>query len=294
MMPFLHAEFPLMKTSQRPAFSKEKPNFSEEKRLWRKGFKAVIGVDEVGRGSWAGPVVAAAVVFSFARGPVGFHPHPTSSLPASWRVSAGARWGSPAPATPRLSTSKCTMREFLNLGINDSKALGSQKRGKLAEIIRECSAWSVAEVGVGVINKVGIGKATEMAMRKAIDGLWQMAYGKWNKNNHTLSAIRQKPFVLVDGFHVRYLRGLGLKNQKAIIRGDQKSISIASASILAKVYRDKLMKKLSKKYPQYGWGRNKGYGTRGHQKAILEYGITRLHRKQFVETFLRKRKKGSE
>ncbi|MDP3955217.1 MAG: hypothetical protein Q8Q15_02550, partial [bacterium] len=95
-------------------------------------------------------------------------------------------------------------------------------------------------------------------------------------------------FVLVDGFHVKYLRGIGLKNQKGVIHGDQKSISIAAASILAKVYRDKLMQSLSKqsKYKKYGWGKSKGYGTKEHQKAILKYGLTRYHRKEFVRTFL--------
>lgn len=93
------------------------PNFAEEKKLWRKDF-VVVGVDEVGRGSWAGPVVASAVAF-----------------------------GVGASRSPALS-------EIIKLGINDSKALSSPKRGQLAEIIKECSIWSVAEVGVGVINSV--------------------------------------------------------------------------------------------------------------------------------------------
>ena len=133
--------------------------------------------------------------------------------------------------------------------------------------------WGVGEVGVGVINKVGIGRATQMAMRKALRRF----------------APQGKVFLLVDAFHIKYLRGIGLKNQKAIIHGDQKSISIAAASILAKVYRDNLMRKLAKIHPQYGWGRNKGYGTKEHQKAIIKYGLTRLHRKKFVETFMTRR-----
>lgn len=279
------------------------PNFQEEKRLWRKGFKLVIGVDEVGRGSWVGPVVVAAVTFCggrFSRLP---HvakdarrppkqileiyssslserrpPKTTSDL----EEISGSAFNSFASGQPPRAFTKFVE----TLGINDSKALSSQKREQLAEIIKDCSLWSVAEVGVGIINKVGIGKATQVAMRKAVDGLWQMEYGKWNKSNYTLSAIRHKPFVLVDAFNIKYLKGIGIKNQKAIIKGDQKSISIAAASILAKVYRDNLMWRLAKKYPRYGWGRSKGYGTNEHQKAILKYGMTRLHRKQFVKTFL--------
>ena len=94
-------------------------------------------------------------------------------------------------------------------------------------------------------------------------------------------------FVLIDGFHIKYLPG-GLKKQKGIIKGDRICLSIASASILAKVYRDNLMNKIAHKrvYEKYCWERNKGYGTLEHRKAILKYGISRMHRKQFVESFI--------
>ncbi|MBU3957189.1 hypothetical protein KKI19_02890 [Patescibacteria group bacterium] len=112
-------------------------------------------------------------------------------------------------------------------------------------------------------------------------------------------------FVLVDYFYIPYLRGLGLKNprkippvagsrgrQKPIKNGDQKSFSIAAASILAKVHRDKIMRSLGRKprYKVYGWGRNKGYGTKFHQRAIKKYGLTRCHRRQFIETWKEKSK----
>ncbi|MBI4100803.1 ribonuclease HII [Candidatus Microgenomates bacterium] len=220
--------------------SKTLPDFSEEKKLWKKSFRVVIGVDEVGRGSWVGPLVVAACAFS-----------------QSGKI------------------------QIEKLGIDDSKALKTRHREKLSELIKKhCLGWSIGEVGVGTINRIGVGKATNVAMRKAVGSLFK-------KLNHGRTSP-QKTFVLIDAFYIRYLRGLGLKNQKAIIHGDEKSISIAAASILAKVYRDKLLRGLAKKHPQYRWGRNKGYGTKEHQGAILKYGITKLHRKKFVETFLKK------
>lgn len=238
-----------------------KPTFSEEQKLWREGYGYVVGIDEVGRGSFAGPVVTAAVVW---------------------------------PQTK--------LKVIEKAGINDSKQLKPRQREELAKFIRQNAlVWDVTEVGVSVINRIGIGKATEKAMRKAVGDVVRLLGSyivrlekKKTKKQYSNLAIQQSSnlFVLVDGFHVRYLRELGLKNQKAIVKGDQKSISIASASILAKVYRDKIMESLSKqsKYKKYAWGRNKGYGTSEHQKAILRYGLTRYHRKDFVKTFLEKKK----
>jgi len=284
------------------------PSFREEKKLWKKGFKVVIGVDEVGRGSWAGPVVAAAVAFGVGRLPHMAKDVRRPLMKDSKLISSSLKERRPPKTRDNLEriyrpafysfASGQPPRHYLslieNLGINDSKALRSQKRSQLAEKIKECSlSWAIGEVKVGVINRVGIGKATTMAMRKALRQVQD-------------EFPNVKTFVLVDGFHIRYLRGLGLRNQKAIIGGDKKSISCAAASILAKVYRDNLMKKLVREHPQYrwgknkqslfrakgrdiyGWARNKGYGTREHQEAILKHGITRLHRKKFVETFLGK------
>lgn len=281
------------------------PDFSFEKPLWQDDF-VVIGVDEVGRGSWVGPVVAVACAF-FARGPVGLHPYPTSSIAGA---PCGRSMGVPRARHPSqiLFTTPTSEKEILNLGINDSKALKSREREQLAELIKERSLWAIGEVGVSVINRVGIGKATQMAMRKAINSIMYQVESSKYKNTHNTSYKLHTTnfFVLVDGFHIRYLQGVGLKNQRGIVKGDQKSISIAAASILAKVYRDNLMRKLAEKLPLYSWGqnkqnlfrakgrdiygwaRNKGYGTKLHQKVILRYGLTRLHRKKFVETFLNK------
>ena len=224
------------------------PDFSEERQLWSSGYNLVIGVDEVGRGSFAGPVVASACAF-----------------------------------VPQLHTSDFILHNS-SARIDDSKRLKPNERKKAAKWIREnCLAYGIGEVNVPTINKVGIGKATAIAMRRAAYSVLHMAYGK---KNYIRLAISNKPFLLIDAFYINYMRGIPKAQQKPIIRGDQKSISIASASIMAKVYRDSLMQRLSKQHPSYQWGRNKGYGTRNHQEAIVKHGLTRLHRIAFVEAFL--------
>ena len=218
----------------------KKPSFKEERRIWKKGCEFVIGVDEVGKGSFAGPVVAGAIVFK--------------------------------------KNSK--FKDGVLLEVTDSKLLSPRRREVLSkEIKKEASLYAVSVVGVSKINKVGIGNATKIAIRKVIKTiLWRIMEESLGK-----SSI----FVLADGFHIKYIRGIGLINQKAIIKGDRKSISIAAASIIAKVYRDKLMRKLNRKYPQYGFYRNKGYGTKFHQLALKKYGLTQIHRTSFnIEKFL--------
>ena len=133
--------------------------------------------------------------------------------------------------------------------------------------------FGIGEANIGFINKHGIVKATEKAMRMAL----REVQGKLRE---------KKIFVLVDAFHVKYVPGVGLRNQKAIIKGDQKSISIAAASIIAKVHRDKLLDKLHKEYPVYKWKENKGYGTRDHQIAIKKHGVTKYHRKLYVRNYV--------
>lgn len=215
----------------------KKPNFKEEKKIWKKGCEFVIGVDEVGKGSFAGPVVAGAVIF---------------------------KKGS-------------NFKNGVLLGINDSKLLNLRKREMLSkEIKRETSLYAVATVGLSVINKLGIKKATEKAFRKAIFNI----ISKTSKKSE-YSILNTRYYLLADGFHIKYIRGIGLINQKAIIKGDRKSISIAAASIIAKVYRDKLMRKLNRKYPGYGFAKNKGYGTKFHQEALKKYGLTEIHRTSF-------------
>ncbi len=222
----------------------KKPNFKEEKKIWKKGCEFVIGIDEVGKGSFAGPVVAGAVVF---------------------------KKGS-------------NFKDGMLSEINDSKLLNPGKREILSkEIKNEAMFYSIATIGVSVINKLGIKKATERAFRKAItDIIFQISGGKSKELKKTKYMLHNTNyFVLADGFHIKYIRGIGLINQKAIIKGDRKSISIAAASIIAKVYRDKLMRKLSRKYPDYGFAANKGYGTKFHQIALKKHGLTEIHRTSF-------------
>jgi ribonuclease HII len=194
------------------------PTFNEESFFWKQGLKHIAGVDEVGRGCFAGPVVTAAVI-----------------LP------------------PTFASSK---------PINDSKKLSSKVRTELAEIIKQQAiAYAIAEVSVEVINQIGIGKATQIAFVQAVKQLSQIP-------DH----------ILIDAF---YILDLPRANQKPIIRGDGISISIAAASIIAKVYRDKLMEKLHIQYEQYDFATNKGYGTKKHRDAIGKYGLCDLHRTSF-------------
>lgn len=226
------------------------PDFSYEKKLRRKGFKFVAGVDEVGRGCFAGPIVAGCVVFDLENQDL-----------------------------------------FLDnqIKIDDSKKLSPKQRGRAEKWTKDnCLAWGIGEVGVGRINKSGMARAAKMAFRKAISEA-RKRLGK------------PIDFLLADAFFTPFVPGLPVsrrKNKKgkflkakgrqaAIVNGDEKSISIAAASIVAKVYRDQLMSKLSlrPKYKKYRWDLNKGYGTKEHQNAIKKYGTTMQHRKQFVETW---------
>ena len=194
------------------------PTLDIETNLWNSGYSYICGIDEVGRGSFAGPVCVGAVIF------------PKNA---------------PIPE-----------------GVMDSKQLKSKQRERLAEKIKkQAVSWAVAEINVATINKLGIGKATQMAFRKSIKLL-----------------IKQPDFILIDAFYIKHLNR---KRQKAVKDGDKICSSISAASIIAKVYRDKLMKKLSKKYPQYGFGKHKGYGTKRHQEAIRKYGLSRIHRRSF-------------
>ncbi len=208
------------------------PDFSFENKLHKKSYKLIAGIDEVGRGSFAGPVVAGCVVF-----------------PQDIEIPQ-------------------------NIRINDSKKLTAIQRSKSSKWIKEnAKAYGVGEASVAQINKFGIKKASEIAFRKAI-----------------LASKIKVEYLLIDAFYIPYVKGLRRKNQLAIIKGDTKSVSIAAASIVAKVYRDNLMTNLSKthKYRKYKWDKNKGYGTKEHRNAIKKHGITPKHRKLFVESSLKK------
>lgn len=186
-----------------------------EQRFSEKGF--IAGIDEVGRGPLAGPVVACAVI-----------------LPPDKKI----------------------------LYLNDSKKLSAKKREELYEIImREAVGVGIGMESHEVIDEINILQATYSAMRKAID------------------ALPQRPdFLLNDAVTIP---GVSIP-QCPIIHGDAKSVSIAAASIIAKVTRDRMMDEYDRIYPGYGFADNKGYGTAAHMEALRKQGMCEIHRKSFV------------
>lgn len=193
-----------------------KPSFKLENSC--KGI--VCGIDEVGRGPLAGPVVSAAVVINRSIAP----------------------------------------QEILEQ-INDSKKLSAVKRAYLAEKIYEFSDVSIAECSVDEIDDINILQAALRSMARAFEGL---------------KTIPQT--ALVDGNKKPKL----ICETQTIVKGDSVSISIAAASIVAKEYRDKLMRDIANDFPNYGWEHNAGYGTKEHLEAIKKHGITIHHRKTFA------------
>ena len=198
------------------------PHLKLETTLWKEGIELVAGIDEVGRGAWAGPVSAAAVVL---------------------------------PPRPRW------LRRRL-AGVRDSKCLSPHERERLCEFI-----YAVAiSVGIGYsdaaeVDARGIIASTRTAMRRAVE---------------SLDTIPQH--LLVDAVNLR--PGLELP-QHCMNFGDSISLSIAAASIVAKVHRDHLMHSLGKKHPGYGFERNKGYGTRTHRAALSRLRPSSVHRRSF-------------
>lgn len=156
--------------------------------------------------------------------------------------------------------------EFDVLGIDDSKKLSETQRETLyKEIISHSQAYGIGTASVEEIDELNILNATKLAMKRAIINLGV-------KPDH----------LLIDALE---LDGINA-GQTAIIKGDQKSLSIAAASILAKVTRDKMVVEISKTYPMYGFEHHKGYGTKEHCQAILQYGPTELHRKAFIRNLM--------
>ena len=151
-------------------------------------------------------------------------------------------------------------------GINDSKKLSEKKREAIYEVIKEKAiAYSAFMVDAKTIDEINILQATFLAMRKAVDGL------------------NVKPDIaLIDG---NQKPGLDIE-QRTIVKGDAKSISIAAASIVAKVTRDRYMREVDEKYPQYNFSQHKGYGTKLHYEMIEQYGICPEHRKTFLKKIL--------
>jgi len=227
------------------------PNFRYEGAVWRKGYKIVAGVDEVGRGALAGPVVAGCVVFKKHFKPL--KDGNTGELPI----------------------------------INDSKKLSPRKR-EIADVWIKQNAltWGIGRTEASGIDRIGIVRATNRAIREAI------------KNANYRKDIKVQ-YLLLDAFYIPYIKGMrmplkrhrkrgnqndiGNSQQTAIVKGDQVSFSIAAASIIAKVYRDRLMTRLAERniYRKYAWDKNKGYGTLYHRRMLKRYGKSPLHRKTF-------------
>ncbi|MGI6181760.1 MAG: ribonuclease HII [Agathobaculum sp.] len=153
-------------------------------------------------------------------------------------------------------------------GLNDSKKLSEKKREALFDVIVENAvAWSVSLVDETVIDEINILQATYRAMRQAVEGLTSPA-----------------DFVYVDG---NRSEGLALPHA-CVVSGDAKVPSIAAASILAKVTRDRLMRQFAERYPAYGFEKHKGYETKAHDEALLAYGPCPIHRKTFLKKFYQK------
>lgn len=153
-------------------------------------------------------------------------------------------------------------------GIDDSKKLSEKKREELFDVITETAvAYAVYSVDEKVIDEINILNATFQAMNGAVN------------------ALSPKPdFVLIDGNRIA---GMDIPHE-TIVKGDAKSMSIAAASILAKVSRDRYITEIAKQYPEYGFEKHKGYGTKAHTEAILQYGPSPVHRKTFLKKLLEK------
>lgn len=151
-------------------------------------------------------------------------------------------------------------------GINDSKKLSEKKREALFdEITKIAISYSIASMDEKIIDQVNILNATHMAMCQAVDNLSIHA-----------------DYVIIDGNSIKGME----KPHETLVKGDAKSISIAAASILAKVSRDRYIKEMGEKYPEYGFEKHKGYGTKAHTDAILEHGVCPIHRKTFLKKLL--------
>ncbi|ACM60076.1 RNase HII [Caldicellulosiruptor bescii] len=169
-------------------------------------------------------------------------------------------------AGPVFAAAVVMDRKRIIEGVRDSKKLTPKKREKLfEEIIKESIAYSVAMVDSKVIDEININNATFLAMKNAIENL-----------------KIEPDIVLVDGYKIP---NLGF-NQRAIIKGDRKSYSIACASILAKVSRDRYIVEISSKYPLYKFEKHKGYGTKEHIEILQKYGPCEIHRISFLKNIL--------
>jgi len=200
---------------------KTAPTLEYEQPLWNQGLFSVAGIDEAGRGAWAGPVTAGAVIL---------------------------------PSDPSILETLA--------GVRDSKLMTAAEREVMFDVIKSsAAAWAVGEADAEEIDRIGILNATKNAMKRAVGGLGV-----------------QPDYLLID--YVR-LHDVTIP-QTGIKHGDMVSLSIACASVLAKVTRDRFMRTTAAElYPQYHFEQHKGYGTKLHQEALAQYGASPIHRHSF-------------
>jgi len=212
------------------------PTLIEEEKLWRRGH-ALIGVDEVGMGPLAGPVVAVALMFKVKR--------------------------------------KDDIQDIIELGVRDSKATTPKKRERLFEALSSHPSvrFGMGRVDEKTIDRINILEASLRAMHKAVEELFR---------KYTVPD-EERMYAYIDGRNI--IPNLSL-NQKSIIDGDSKVFSIACASIIAKVLRDRLMCEYAKKHPQYQFEKHKGYGTKLHFSLLARHGLSPIHRRSFLKGLL--------
>ena len=207
-------------------------NLQTEKYYWKKGYKIIIGLDEVGRGPLCGPVTTAAVIIN-----------------------------------SKFQIKDKNFKKILK-NTKDSKKLSEKQREKIFKLIQKCPdiEFTISSVGPKTIDKINISEATKKAMKNCLNKILP-------KRN------LKKTLILIDGNRILD-KNLKIQ-QKAIVKGDNKIFSIALASIIAKVTRDRKMEKLSLQYPEYYFHQHKGYGTKLHKKLIKKYGPCKIHRKSY-------------
>ena len=209
------------------------PKTAQEEYLKEQGFEVICGVDEVGRGAWAGPLVAAAVIL---------------------------------PPAPKLKAQMSNVKRIYK--IRDSKLLSAKEREKLSRKIKRTCVWGIGEVTAAEVDKWQLTKATQLAFKRAIEGL-----------------SKKVDFVLIDGTTpLLYPKRAEASRMgcRALKKGDMNCSSIAAASIIAKVYRDKIMRQLDRKIKGYYFSKHKGYGTKLHQERLKKLGPSPVHRKFYA------------
>ncbi|MBU1137021.1 ribonuclease HII [Patescibacteria group bacterium] len=195
---------------------------SLEKNLFRNGYRAIAGIDEVGRGPLAGPVTAAIVAIR---------------------------------------------KEVKIKGVRDSKLLSAKQREEIFERVKDNPdiAWRVSHVYPKVIDRINIWQATLLAWKRSLKKLDCPPVFLFLDGNQPIPRLKME--------------------QSPIVGGDRRIFLLSLASVIAKVSRDRLMKRMDRKYPQYGFGRHKGYGTKYHLAALKKYGPSEIHRKSFRPVF---------